>query len=202
MGQKKKNVCALHSAIKKTFPGKRSLEISTKSDLELGIKMSAFNLIITAPKSGKSFSVECAFQASKVFEYGGPYTDLLDATPKEAKTDKRLRESGKLQHFRYFSRKIPNNPRTLFYDWLYINALLNSDLDIDEICTYDAFTDIEFNPKKSLNCQAFSAALFVSLRSQGIIKKKSIMPDKFYELTKNFYNTFKNCYTSQSLLPY
>ena len=32
----------------------------------------------------------------------------------------------------------------------------------------DGFTDIAFNPKKSLNCQARSAALYVALARDGI----------------------------------
>ncbi|MBT5863054.1 MAG: hypothetical protein HOH39_01550 [Gammaproteobacteria bacterium] len=40
---------------------------------------------------------------------------------------------------------------------------LNQNKDIsDKLIEYDAFTDIEFNPKKSFNCQAYSAALFVA----------------------------------------
>ena len=34
---------------------------------------------------------------------------------------------------------------------------------------YDAFTDIEFNPKKSINCQAQAAAVYVSLEKQGLL---------------------------------
>ena len=32
---------------------------------------------------------------------------------------------------------------------------------------FDAFTDIEFNPNKSLNCQARAAALFVAMKKLG-----------------------------------
>ena len=35
--------------------------------------------------------------------------------------------------------------------------------------TYNAFTDIEFNPKRSLNCQARSAAIFVSLLKNNLL---------------------------------
>lgn len=34
---------------------------------------------------------------------------------------------------------------------------------------YDGFTDIEFNPQKSLNCQAKAAALYVSLCRNGLL---------------------------------
>jgi hypothetical protein len=34
---------------------------------------------------------------------------------------------------------------------------------------YQAFTDIEFNPEKSLNCQAYSAALYLSMVKNNIL---------------------------------
>ena len=34
---------------------------------------------------------------------------------------------------------------------------------------HDAFTDIEFNPKKSFNCQARSCALFVALTMRSAL---------------------------------
>ena len=67
-----------------------------------------------------------------------------------------------------------NEPKTAFYDWLYINAV-NQKLDNDteflfeNISGYTAFTDIEFNPKKSLNCQARSCAVFVSLVRKNLL---------------------------------
>ena len=65
-------------------------------------------------------------------------------------------------------------PKTAFYDWLYLNALnyniANSDNPIyKEVLNYNAFTDIEFNPKKSINCQARSCALYVSLVKKDLL---------------------------------
>lgn len=50
-------------------------------------------------RESKSFSVETAFQGSKVFEKGGPYVDLLNGTSRDAKKDMRLKESGNLIEF-------------------------------------------------------------------------------------------------------
>jgi len=36
---------------------------------------------------------------------------------------------------------------------------------------YEAFTDIEFNPEKSINCQAYSIAMFVSLSKRNLLGK-------------------------------
>ena len=38
----------------------------------------------------------------------------------------------------------------------------------EKLLNYDAFTDIEFSPDKSLNCQADAAALYVSLAKKGL----------------------------------
>lgn len=51
---------------------------------------------------------------------------------------------------------------------------------------YDIFTDIEFNDKRSMNCQARSAALFVSLTKRGSVSEFLKDLDKFkkiYEVT-------------------
>ena len=41
--------------------------------------------------------------------------------------------------------------------------------------------DIEFNPKKSYNCQAFTAALYISASLRGILLKDIQSPRKFKE---------------------
>lgn len=167
--QKRLSINSLHKSFLEKFPDKKILEISSKSKVELGVKLSAFNLQITLPESDKKISVECAFQGSKIFESGGPYTDLFSKTSREAKKDYRIRSSGNLIAFKFFDHDFPIEPKTYFYDWLYMNALnANSDLK-NEILKYDSFTDIEFNPKKSLNCQAKAAAVFVGLNNAAII---------------------------------
>ena len=93
------------------------------------LKDGRFNLKIFHEDSGKVFSVESAFQGSKVFENGGPFVDLLNKTSREAKQDDRIRNSGKLTSFTFFDETFPLEPKTYFYDWLYINAL-NSNADI------------------------------------------------------------------------
>ncbi|EQA0399667.1 hypothetical protein AWE03_004171, partial [Escherichia coli] len=93
--QKQKSIKALHAAANEQ--GLNSLlEISSKSEDEVGVKLSAFNLIIKTQKLCKEFTVESAFQASKVFERGGPYVDILHKSSMDAKKDIRLKESGNL----------------------------------------------------------------------------------------------------------
>ena len=40
----------------------------------------------------------------------------------------------------------------------------------EKIVYYDAFTDIAFNPQKSINCQAEAAAVYVSLYRKNLLK--------------------------------
>ncbi len=169
IAQQQKSIKSLHQAYLQKNPGEKILEISSKSDNELGVKLSAFNLMIST-KKGNVFSVESAFQASKVFEKGGPYKDLLDLPPMAAKKDARLKNSGRLIAFNIDGKTFPSEPKTYFYNWLYINTLHLHEALAEQITNYDAFTDIAFNPQKSINCQAEAAAIYVSLYKQGLLQ--------------------------------
>ncbi len=70
--QKKKNVERMHEQLSASG---ECLEVSTKSDVSLGNRLSAFNLKIDG------IALENWFQAGKVFELVGPYTDLLTVSP-------------------------------------------------------------------------------------------------------------------------
>lgn len=158
--QKKKNVAALHAAAEKKglFP---LLEVSTKSEEELGRRLSAFSLKIETDAG--EISIESAYQGSKVFEHGGPYRDIYAKASREAKKDARVRESGQVVRFNYFGQEWPLVPKTAFYDWLYLTALRPHQEFLKRLLVYKGFTDIEFNPEKSINCQARTCALLVSL---------------------------------------
>lgn len=167
--QRQRSMRALHDAIRATMPDARVLEVSSLSETPLGTSLSAFNLTFVSRGRGTEVSVECAFQASKVFENGGPYDDLLHVTPREAKRDPRLQESGRLTGFRFFGEPWPLEPQTAFYDWIYLNALHRNHRLAQSVLEWDAFTDIAFNPQKSVNCQASSVALYVSLARRSEI---------------------------------
>lgn len=179
--QKKRCINSLHQSYLATTPGKKILEISSKSEDELGVRLSAFNLMMKS-ENGKEFSVESAFQAGKVFELGGPYLDLLYVPSKVAKRDERLKNSGKVIAFEFDRKRFETEPKTLFYNWLYINTLhLHKEL-ARPLLDYDAFTDIEFNPQKSINCQAEAAAIYVSLSKQGLLEQALQDKERFKEI--------------------
>ncbi len=167
LSQKQKSIQSLHGEIKKKYPESNILEISSKSKDDLGIRMSAFNLKLYSQDVGKPVSIESIFQSSKVFKNGGPYKDLLHKSSLDAKRDTRIKESGELLYFDYCGAKWDLEPKTMFYDYIYISALIENREISDKLLDYNCFTDIEFNHTKSINCQARSAAIFVSLKKQN-----------------------------------
>lgn len=169
IAQKRKNIEALHqaAALRQITP---ILECSTKSLDTLGSKLSAFNLQLITDCYGR-LTLECAFQGSKVFEKGGPYTDLYRRDSRDAKGDVRLQESGVLIGFSFENQQYPLKPKTAFYDWLFIRSLYPHREYLRRLRQYAAFSDIEFNPERSINCQARSTALFVALEMKGLLER-------------------------------
>lgn len=170
LAQKQRSIQDLHDAGARhcatNGAALRFLEISSKSPDASGVALSAFNLM-RRDVGRAAAPLECAFQGSKVFRDGGPYTDLFRAGPLEAKRDPRLRNAGPLQGFHFAGVDWPLTPVTAFYDWLYLTSLAENPALAEACLAYDGFTDIEFNPAKSLNCQARAAALFVALTRGG-----------------------------------
>jgi hypothetical protein len=167
ISQAQKSVKNLHSSALEN-PGINSiLEISTRSLDPLGLSMSAFNLEML--HNGRKYTVETVYQSSKVFSNGGPFLDLLSSTSLEAKRDLRLKKSGDLVGFRFEQTDWPVSLSPNFYDYLYIRALLENSMRSD-LSRFDAFSDLAFNQitleakiGKSFNCQARSAAIYISL---------------------------------------
>lgn len=179
--QKRRCINSLHQSYLEKNHGKRILEISSKSENELGIRLSAFNLMIKS-ENGKLFSVESAFQAGKVFENGGPYLDLLEVPSSAAKRDERLKNSGRIIAFEFDGKRFETEPKTYFYNWLYISSLHLHEELAKQLIEYDAFTDIVFNPQKSINCQAEAAAIYVSLSRQGLLEEALRDKDNFKKI--------------------
>lgn len=171
---RQKSSHAMRDSIRISHPDAKILEVSTKSgNYALGVALSAFNLRLN------DIPVENIFQSSKVFNDGGPYTDLLNIPPKDAKKDPRLQTADgirKLISFNLHGKNFPTEPKSFFYDYLYISALDQNHTLREEIMNYTIFTDIEFNQKipysknqGPFNCQARACAIYVWLKSKGLL---------------------------------
>ncbi len=186
--QKAKSIQSLHES-SKALGYEKILEVSTKSGSEIGWALSAFNLMVDF-NGDEQISVECTFQGSKVFEGNMQYEDLYHVESIQAKKDTRLRNSGDIIGFSFEGEFWKNEPKTAFYDWIYINALYRNYPDlVEELMKYEVFSDIEFNPKRSINCQARTCATLVSLIKEDMI-------DDALKSKENFINIV---YTKQAI---
>ncbi|QFJ56000.1 DarT1-associated NADAR antitoxin family protein [Pseudobutyrivibrio xylanivorans] len=188
--QKQRSIKSLHDAFLLSCPNNKVLEVSRKSPLQIGNKLSAFNLKYRM--NGKYYPVECLFQGSKVFENGKVYQDLYERQPGEAKKDERLKNSGRIVGFKLDNTDFESEPKDFFYNWLYINALNNDENIGKELLEYDSFTDIEFNPKKSINCQAIAVAIYVGLVKSNNLEEALKSPEEFRKVVYGLDNTKKD----------
>jgi hypothetical protein len=169
VAQKKRSIQSFHAAARLRHLAPL-LEISTKSDDPIGQSLSAFNFEVQLA-DGRFSKLESVYHSSKVFERGGPFVDLMGKPPLEAKRDPRLRSHGSLVAFELGGRRFPLLPRRAFYDWLYIRALAQKPNLVEKAGHFEGFTDIEFNPEKSLNSQAHAVALAVALQRRGWLQR-------------------------------
>ena len=125
-------------------------------------------------------TVECAYQGSKVFENGGPYHELYSVQP-SGENRRPVAEFRRTNRFNFCGEAFPTEPKTAFYDWLYITALYQKKTGlVKELEAFQGFSDIVFNPNRSFNCQARAAALFVSLSKNGLINEQILQDRERY----------------------
>ena len=173
--QKQRSIASLHEA---SGLGAEILEVSSKSTLQVGRALSAFNLRLRLG-SGQESVVESVYQSAKVFDTAGPFPELAERPPAAARAALKPHAEDRLIGFRVNGQCWPLQPLTFFYDWLYCTALRQNPTLVDELTPFRAFTDIEFNPARSFSCQARSVALFLSLERAGQLNAALGDPDKF-----------------------
>lgn len=174
VAQKQRCIQSLQQSAQKSMGLSPILEVSTKSADDLGVQLSAFNLEIDVIGQPGLVLLEAAYQGSKVFTDRGPFTHLYRwKSGRAVKRFMRQHAHAALTKYRFENHDWLLTPTTAFYDWLYIKALqrlVSTNESIDEaIMRYKAFSDIEFNPTKSINCQARSCALYVALKNRGLL---------------------------------
>lgn len=182
--QKQKNVEELHQMIADAFHVSKEsiLEVSTKSNSKLGLSLSSFNLAVS--HNDINYPLESVYQSSKVFKnIFGEYqvNDALFMNPKSAKVRLAVENHSNLIKFKFFDTEFPLEPKYLFYDWLYINAIKNIANLPEKLKEYVYFTDIEFNPQKSLSCQARTLVLFLWLVNNKRLEEYIDNPLPFYK---------------------
>lgn len=159
--QKRKSCVNLHNTLAEKFKigVDKILDISSASTTALGVSLSAFNLIL----DGKS--VECWYQGSKVYEKAGHMKHLYDVDSMTAKKSMKNTNLGKLIGFRLVDTDYPMEPRTVFYDYIYLKGLIQFD-NRDAILDYEAFTDIQAVTDIDA-CQARTVCIYKLLHQQN-----------------------------------
>ena len=187
--QKRKCVLSVHMNFLEGMPDKKVLEISSSSTSLLGNNLSAMQLRKFVPSYNKSFCLESVFQTSRIYSNGAghfwgkkigriEYVELDGWGSKKVIKD--LSEGYHSYEYMYegFKFPAPDFHISLFYDYIYLNALLedeNSDVREELIKgQYTAFTDMA---TKSLNNQARSCAIFVSLYKANLLDKVKNVED-------------------------
>lgn len=162
VSQKQRSIKSLHESIRTQTKYNSPLEISTKSIQTLGFSLSAFNLMLNSESNKSSrMSVETAYQASKQYD-NQPRSDedRFSLTAREARLRAReLQSTSQLTGWLINDHYFDLSSHTSCYDWIYLSALSQNPELMEDLLHYDCFTDIEFNPRHSLACQARSAAL-------------------------------------------
>ena len=190
VSQKQKSINSLHEAALRALElSGEILEVSTKSMQRIGTELSAFNLTITSENHGEIL-LEAAFQGSKVFDETGQDSFLYDLkSGAEIKKRVGAKSDQTLTQFVFDGQTWELEPKTAFYDWLYLQALFQRDQEGDitnSLKRYAAFTDIEFNPKRSINCQARSCALFIALRHRNLLNEALSNRETFLQVLGDF----------------
>ena len=170
LSQKQKNVVALHEAIRKADPSAKVLEISDRSLQPLGVSLSIPHLRMHC--HGAPCMIESVFLASQIFAGGvGPFPRLCSQCACDvALFVGEVLGDPHVVGFELDGERWDAKSRLAFFFHLYLKALGDNPELADGLMEYDAFTDIEFNPKRQINCQAAAAAFYVSLRSQNILE--------------------------------
>lgn len=147
--------------------GLRTLDISRASQSDLGVKLSAFNLMYTGEVLGDAYkmkTVECIYQGSKVFKNKGSMKYLYNVTSMEAKqVIKKIHDVDVLVGFEFDNRIRVEEATSVFYDYLYVTALFENYHSKLDLSMYDAYADVMLG-KGIVACQARAVCIYKLLQ--------------------------------------
>ncbi|MBE6752769.1 MAG: hypothetical protein E7559_00195 [Ruminococcaceae bacterium] len=180
LAQKQRNALSLKMNLEAACPQYNVCEISSGSLDPVGRSLSAMSLS-KRMSDGTVVVMESAFQSSRIYcvpqtgEVIGPFPELLGLDGRACK--KTVKEASCGLHsceymFDGMSFPTPDFHPSLFYDYLYINALMEPEnAEVAENLRrsgYNAFSDLA---TKSLNTQARSCAIYLSLCENGLLEQ-------------------------------
>ncbi len=147
--------------IKNGYDKSKLLEISTISNIEFGKRLSALNLVLRT--KNKAQTVEQIYQLSK------------------------MPNKGNIEYFQYGHTIFPSEPKTMYYDYIYMLALYQHPNYWEDLEEFTYFTDVFFNKEKQINTQARAAAIFKTLLGNNDMLDIFASPEYF----KDYYENIK-----------
>lgn len=184
---RRENIVKLHAAA-----GHRNLdpllEVSEESNHPLGVFLGVSNLAVEDDKS-YLVPLPAAYQGSKVFTGGGPFTDLFTMGDEEIAADERLTGSGDLAGFRFGGLEWGLKAGTMFYDWLTVQAIHRYPKLRRGLRRFMGFTEIDCRVADTGVCHARSCALYAALAEKKLLEEVVGSQDRFIEvlLRDSFY---------------
>ena len=169
-GSKRQNIRAVHDAVHTTDPDVSILEVSSASVQPEGEGVSSLRLLLHLDSVAQDVPISTVFEATKVFEHGGPFADLLTCEPPKVHKDTRLRTSGELLRYSLEESEYPTEPYPdSFFEWLYCRALKQSPEKAAQLSRYNAFSDIAAaaDSKKYYGDSSRAVAIYVGLAAAG-----------------------------------
>ena len=169
-GSKRQNIRAVHDAVHTTDPDVSILEVSSASAQPEGEAVSSLRLLLRLDSVAQDVPISTVFEATKVFEHGGPFADLLTCEPPKVHKDTRLRTSGELLRYSLEGSEYPIEPYPdSFFEWLYCRALKQFSEKAAQLSRYNAFSDIAAaaDSKKYYGDSSRAAAIYVGLATAG-----------------------------------
>lgn len=155
--QKCKRVKSFSEAISNVYDISRWLEISNSSDKEIGVSLS--NLTLRS-KFSTFDTIENVCQEARRFSF-----DFDD-------------------YFEFNNYIFEGSSSDMFYDYVYMYAIIQNDYLANELCQFDIFSNIEFGTDKLFGTPARAAAIFKSLCDNNHLD--IIMePEKFKDYYKS-----------------
>lgn len=167
-GSKHQNIQAVLDTFHDVYPEMPVLEVSLASAQPEGVGVAAMKLPLRLA-DGKELPVGVVYQGSKVFENGGPYTDLWQLSHQKVQKDPRLHQSGRCIGYRLEGMDYPAEPHPYaFFNWLYCRALAQDPDRGQELLRYGAFSDLDLGSAKTdRNSPARAAAVYGGLKAAG-----------------------------------
>ena len=168
-GSRHQIIQAVQEAFHGLHPDIPALEVSLASPQQEGVGVAAMKLPLRLATQEQEIPVGIIYQASRVFENGGPYLELLQCSRQTVQKERRLQQSGKCIRYQLEGKEFLLEPYPYaFFNWLYGRALQQNPEKAEGILKFGAFTDLDLgSAKKDRNSPARAAAVYVGLAAAG-----------------------------------